>query len=326
MKILVKAYAGSHLFGTSTPDSDTDFKGVYLPSAEQILLGNAPETIQHSTGKSDSKNSSEDEDVELYSLAKFYKMLRKGDTAAIELLFTPDHLIVEKSIIWDSIVLDRDRLISKNIKGVIGYSRQQANKYGRVGKRLGELEGVIKDLKLIESTLEFQNPKLKHVWEDLLKAMRCYSNVKLITLNTAEGVETPAIDILGKKFDYHCTFAFVIQVLKKLQKGYGQRARESKNNNGTDWKALSHALRVSYQGIELLETGKITLPLVGESLEMVRGTKLGKFEVEVVSDQIAVNLERLEELSEESQLRENVDEDYIKNSIVNLHKAVVNLG
>ncbi len=59
MNILIKTYAGSHLFGTSTPESDTDYKGIYLPSSEQILLGNYPETIQQTTGASDEKNSKE---------------------------------------------------------------------------------------------------------------------------------------------------------------------------------------------------------------------------------------------------------------------------
>ena len=95
MKILIKTYAGSHLFGTSTPESDTDYKGIYIPNAEQILLGNYNCTIQETTGASDAKNSKEDIDVELYSLKKFFTMLKKGDTPAIELLFTPEELIVE---------------------------------------------------------------------------------------------------------------------------------------------------------------------------------------------------------------------------------------
>lgn len=45
MKILVKAVAGSHLFGTNTEKSDKDFKGVFLPSADDILLGKFDQTV-----------------------------------------------------------------------------------------------------------------------------------------------------------------------------------------------------------------------------------------------------------------------------------------
>ena len=74
MRILIKATAGSHLFGTNTESSDKDFKGVYLPSREQILLGTYQPTINHSTGNNDSRNSSSDVDVEYYSLKKFFEM------------------------------------------------------------------------------------------------------------------------------------------------------------------------------------------------------------------------------------------------------------
>jgi len=38
MKQLVKTVFGSHLYGTSTPESDTDFKAVHMYSLEEILL------------------------------------------------------------------------------------------------------------------------------------------------------------------------------------------------------------------------------------------------------------------------------------------------
>ena len=97
MTTLVKVVAGSHLFGTNTEKSDKDYKGVYLPSGYEILLGSYPETISSSTGDSQSKNSSTDVDIELYSLKKLLKMVVNGDTAAIELLYTPDYLIIELS-------------------------------------------------------------------------------------------------------------------------------------------------------------------------------------------------------------------------------------
>ena len=39
MKVIVKAIAGSHLFGTNTPESDIDYKGIYLPEPKDIILG-----------------------------------------------------------------------------------------------------------------------------------------------------------------------------------------------------------------------------------------------------------------------------------------------
>ena len=75
MKILMKAVAGSHLFGLNTPSSDKDYKGIFLPSAEEILLQRVPKTRNTTTGQKDAKNTAEDIDVELYSLGKFFEML-----------------------------------------------------------------------------------------------------------------------------------------------------------------------------------------------------------------------------------------------------------
>ena len=37
MKVIVKCIAGSHLFGLNTPLSDMDYKGVYMPEANDIM-------------------------------------------------------------------------------------------------------------------------------------------------------------------------------------------------------------------------------------------------------------------------------------------------
>lgn len=40
MKTVMKSYFGSHLYGTSTPESDVDFKEIFVPPARDILIGN----------------------------------------------------------------------------------------------------------------------------------------------------------------------------------------------------------------------------------------------------------------------------------------------
>ena len=125
MKVIMKAVAGSHLFGTNTPSSDKDFKGVFLPDPRDILLNKTQEVISKTTGDDKTKNSKDDVDVELYSLTKFMKMVTDGDTVALELLFTPEEMIIESTHEWREILKNRNNLISKSIKNAIGYSRAQ---------------------------------------------------------------------------------------------------------------------------------------------------------------------------------------------------------
>ena len=325
MKVIVKAMAGSHLFGTDTPSSDKDYKGVFLPTVEQILLGSYSETVQKTTGSDDSKNTKDDVDIELYSLKKFLKMVRKGDTAALELLFTPEHLIIEKDPIWDEIVDRRDQLLSSQVSAMIGYARQQANKYGIKGSRMGELNNVIEAMKRIEKTLDFPEAKLKHAWEELLSEISGFQHVHEITLHAKSegGPEIPAVDILGKKFDHHCKFSYVLEILKRIYKNFGQRAREAKKNNGIDWKALSHATRVSIQGLELLETGKITLPLKEEDVKLIKDIKLGKVDYPEVQELLEKQLDRLEEVRNNSKLPERVSEEFTNQLLIMYHKRML---
>ncbi len=71
MHEIVKMKFGSHLYGTATEKSDLDFKGIFLPSNREILLGKIPKSIKYDTGNDHSKNSPEDIDEEIYSLHYF---------------------------------------------------------------------------------------------------------------------------------------------------------------------------------------------------------------------------------------------------------------
>jgi len=317
-KTLIKAIAGSHLFGTNTPESDHDYKGVYLPDCDSILLGNYSEAIHHTTGNDVSRNSKEDVDIELYSLKKFFKMVKHGDTAALELMFTPEEMILEKDPLWDEfIIANRDKLINSKITAMIGYARQQANKYGIKGSRMGELNNIIEFLSQLEKGFDFPNPKLKLAWGQIQKEVEKYEHVHLTMIGKNE--EFPAVDILGKKFDEHASFPYVLSILKKIYKNYGQRAREAKKNNGIDWKALSHAVRVMYQGLELLETGYITLPLKFEYLTTVRLIKAGHKDYSDVQELIENLMERLEVAKKNSNLPEKVDQELIDELIIEMH-------
>ena len=50
MNLVVKMKFGSHLYGTSTPLSDIDYKAVYIPEARDIILQRIQGTIH--TGRS----------------------------------------------------------------------------------------------------------------------------------------------------------------------------------------------------------------------------------------------------------------------------------
>ncbi|MFP4098370.1 MAG: DNA polymerase beta superfamily protein [Alphaproteobacteria bacterium] len=77
--MIVQIKFGSHLYGTSTPQSDLDVKGVYLPSAWDILLQQVKPMISESRLKQHGeKNTADDIDHEAYSLQRYLEFLAQG--------------------------------------------------------------------------------------------------------------------------------------------------------------------------------------------------------------------------------------------------------
>ena len=70
--LIVKMFFGSHLYGTDTINSDKDYKGIYLPSKHDVLLNRVNKCYSESTGGNNSKNTSEDVDIEIYSQALYF--------------------------------------------------------------------------------------------------------------------------------------------------------------------------------------------------------------------------------------------------------------
>jgi len=136
--LIMKCLFGSHLYGLQTPSSDKDYKGIYLPERDDLLLGNYAKHYSQSTGDDKSKNTADDIDVEIFSLPYFIELACKGETVAIDMLHANNTLpelisdIKPLWTIWHDIQLKRKMFYTKDMKSYVGYARKQANKYGVV--------------------------------------------------------------------------------------------------------------------------------------------------------------------------------------------------
>ena len=76
---IFECVTGSRLYGTYTPESDYDYRGVCIPPMEILL---------HPFMNFDQKDSGfEEEDRAIYSLPKFFKICADSNPNIIELLF-----------------------------------------------------------------------------------------------------------------------------------------------------------------------------------------------------------------------------------------------
>lgn len=99
---------GSHAYGTNTPASDEDFKGIAIPPKE-YFLGSANRFEQ-------AELKAPNPDAVIYDIRKFFVLAADCNPNIIEVLHTDasDHFVVDK--IGEKILENKDNFLSKKIK------------------------------------------------------------------------------------------------------------------------------------------------------------------------------------------------------------------
>ena len=297
LNIIVKMKFGAHLYGTATSASDLDYKGVFLPSKQDVLLGRIGKSCSYTTGQDSTRNKPGDVDYEYYSLHYFIKLACEGQTVAMDMLHAPDNMIMKKSAVWDAIVANRERFYTRNLKAFIEYARRQAGKYGIRGSRLNAVARVLEVLKA-----EASEKKLRDIWEALPRTDHCFDMGP-----DPKGMRQ--YQVCGKTFQESVRIAYVIPILQKFYDEYGQRAVQAAENRNIDWKAVSHAIRAAYQTKEILTRGSITFPLANAAF--LKRVKQGELDYRTeAAPALEALMEEVEALVRTSSLPEKADTDY----------------
>lgn len=288
---------GSHLYGTNTENSDADYKGIYRPSLQNLALGKVKKTLSFSTGDDNSKNTAEDIDVELFSLPYWLELLKKGETIALDLLFsfTNKDAVIYKDSYMGSFFNHTDLLVDGDgVKtcAYIRYAKSQSVKYGLKGTRM----------KALEKAHEFFGP-IGTQFEELITDGRLsdymYNLVSYVNDNDYCSVK----NVNGVSFVYLCgkihqssiTVGEFLDRVETAWKEYGHRAKKAMENEGVDWKAVSHCVRALHQTRELLLYGKITYPL--KSAPFILDIKMGKMSWSEVERVIETGLDVIESMA-----------------------------
>lgn len=325
MQTIVKMVHGSHLYGLNTENSDTDYKGVFLPSLADIVQLTPCHEIRSSTGNEHSKNTKDDVDNVMYSLQKFIKMACDGETIAIDMIHAPDDMLLESSDLWNAIRANRHRFYTKNMKAFLGYCKKQAAKYGIRGSRLNAMERVINYLNSplnnpTDRTLTLSD--LTKGLEDL--AFRFPEYIKIMDGFEKGGkfVNKKVIQVCEAKFDFTCSTRYVVESLQKKYDAYGHRAKLAKENHGIDWKAASHALRAGYQLKEIYETGDLKYPL--SKADFLLQVKRGELDyTTVVAPALEMLIDEVELLAKKSNYPEKVDRKFWEDFIASVYQKAV---
>jgi len=320
MQTIFRVKFGSHLYGTNTPESDTDYKAVHLPDARDILLQRVPESIN--TGprktKEGEKNLPDAVDEESYSLQRYLQLLVGGQTVAIDMLFAPMSRLEMTSSLWEDIYENRSRLLTKKSAAFVGYCRTQANKYGIKGSRVASarnasafFSGYVRTdgAPLLVEDLEHGLPIL---FDD---------HTRVVTKETTPGRFETYFECCNRLVGFKNKVSEAAAIFTRIYENYGARAKLAETNEGIDWKALSHAVRVGEEALELLNTGNITFPLA--NAKHILEIKKGLLPYADVAEEIEGLLVAVESASASSNLRDTADLEWVDNFVSDAYMGVI---
>jgi len=318
MDIIVEMRFGSHLYGTDTPLSDHDLKGVYIPDAQDILLQRVRAAVTSGRARAPGeKNEPGDVDREAYSLQRYLELLAEGQTVALDMLFAPDAaMTMRPQPLWREIQANADRLVSRRASAFVRYCRQQANKYGIKGSRVATIRKTLATLTAAEQRLG-ATAKLEQTAAELAD-LAGTEHVALVDLPTPGGRLVRHLEVCGRKMPFTASIKTAREIAQRLAAEYGQRALQAERNEGIDWKALSHAVRVGREATELLRTGRITFPL--PCADHIRRIKSGALPYGAVADEIERLLGEVEAAAAASRLPEQPDQALIEDLVARAYR------
>jgi len=321
MSNLFKCQFGSHIYGTNLPTSDLDYKAIFVPSSSEILLQRVQNSKTENTKPEGvEKNRPEDVDFESFSLQKFLDLACQGQTVAMDMLFVPKEFTLESSPIWTELQANKNKLLHKGTSAFVGYTRSQAAKYGVKGFRVAALRDTLEALSRfsVVGTVPLYSiePQLREFVAGLSN-----NHVKIVREIGAQNLPQDFLEVCNRKIPLHASVHYAQDVLSKIFENYGTRARLAEKNEGIDWKALMHAVRVAHEATELLTTGTITFPRPEKDLLLqIRKAELPYQEVaQIIED----GLLKVEEAKRQSTLPDSPDRRWVDDFVTEVYYRTI---
>ena len=294
--MLVAITYGSHLYGTSTPSSDHDFKVVTLPAYRDLILSKSLRTERfrfdalgmpvgdHSTMPANGY------EAEHTPVQKFVHDYLGGQAYAVELVyavrqgFHVKHLGRQHAAVDEAIRFRQfERLCNtlatefthQNVNGMVGFAVKQTFDYVRRGERLNTAREVLKWTKEVQRAWASEQhlggaaqPGKQEICRldspmpgtggSVLLFLATMAKVEVgSTVNKDKGLLT--LKLNGRDYLETTAVTHFKVAVEKLIEQYGDRSTKAAETD-VDWKSLSHAVRVYQQVLELLENNVITFP------------------------------------------------------------------
>lgn len=311
MREIIRMQGGSHLHGTAVAGSDQDHNGVFIPSGSSILLQRAQKS---------SFEKVDGIDLRLFSLHDYLKLLLQGQPAALDMLFTPEKFYLRPpEPEWYAILNNREKFLCKNANAFVGYCQTQIRRYALKAERYAATSAVVAALEHLCIT-NYQQRGLGYHMDTVQRMVDAHDEVEIVDVLQMDGDRKLAhLQVAGTKIPLTASIKTALNTFRTKLDKYGERVRKVQEMGQTDWKCMMHAVRMSYQAVEFLETGKLTFPRPEASLLLA--IRMGKIPYDKVSEMIEAGLVKVEEAQKASSLPEEPDRELADNLIETFYRG-----
>jgi predicted nucleotidyltransferase len=146
---LLLVVRGSHAYGTNVETSDTDYAGVFIQSLDDILGNGYKEQIN------DDKN-----DIVIYEVKRFLNLLASNNPTVLELLNTPEDCVVYKHPVFEEVLENREKFITKICaKSFGGYGKMQIQKAKGQNKKQNWVKDKVTRKDVLDFVYVLEGPK-----------------------------------------------------------------------------------------------------------------------------------------------------------------------
>jgi len=350
-KPLYLVIRGSHAYGTNIETSDTDYAGVFIQPMEDIIGNRYKEQIN------DDKN-----DIVIYEIRRFLELLASNNPTVLELLNTPEDCVVYRDPIFDEVLKNRDKFITKGCsKSFGGYAKQQIGKAkGQDKKQNWEKDKVSRKTPLdfcyifdkansITLTDYLSSRGMVQEYCGLSKVNHCKDlyalhydrsirndmGFKGIAFEDSNEVRLSSIP---KEFEVS-----FIGYISYNKDGYSQHCKDynsyqtwlnernearwvdvQSHGQKIDGKNMMHCVRLMQMAREIAEGKGIIVrrPNAEELLDIRRG----KVDLQSLIDGVEEEIKEIDKLFEESALPDNVDPNFVNSLIISIRKEIYKLN
>jgi hypothetical protein len=340
-KILFKTLVGSRAYGTDIETSDFDYKGVYCQSNDDILCFRYKEQIDVN------------KDEVFYEVRRFLQLLQSANPTVLEMLFVDKESIIQSSPEFELIRKHRKKFLTKKCcMSFGGYAIAQIKKAKGLNKKMNWEKTRVERKTPLDFVYVCIGETTMPITEWLLRTARVQENCGLVALNhfrdcyalfydnetrveplKYKGIITPdsnelRLSSIPKGEQALVTISYNKDGYSSHCKDYNQYQTWLKNRNEQryidlkghnqkiDGKNLLHCRRLLDMAIEIATDKNISVrrPNADYLLKIRRGEVL----LDEIIETAEKDIERLEELYDNSDLPKSVDMDFLNELLLEI--------